>query len=230
MAANSRFQTFLAGGLAIAVGIAILTLSVPRTIAAFIGLPADPIQGRLHRGEEVTSEQLNKLIENRTAMLRWIENRSVYTDIGVAQRLLAKEVGYETTEGEAFLRLAEENIVNGLQLGPADAITWNLLGFIRSIRHGPSEGAAKALRTSILLGRYDRRLWKDRLRYCFYNWRHFDEEGRDIVLAQVRLVWDHKAHQVLEAAREQKSVWIVRLALAKQPDDLNKLREMMKKS
>ncbi len=229
MAENSRFQTYLAGGLAIAVAVAILTLSIPRTIGAFIGLPADPIQGKLHRGEEVSSEELHKLIENRTSVLEWIQNRSIYTDIGVAQRLLAKEAGYDSDEGLEYLRLAEDNIVSGLVLGPADAITWNLLGFIRSIRNGPSEGAAKALRTSILLGRYDRRLWRDRLKYCFYNWRYFDEEGRDVVLGQVRLVWQHKAHQVLEAAKEQKSIWIVRLALADQPEDLKKLSEKLKK-
>jgi hypothetical protein len=88
MPSSSRLPTTILG---IALSIALLGLTVPRTMAAFLALPGDHVLWRIQDGRAVTPAQLDTLAASRKRALEWVASALLYTDLHLAERMLAKK-------------------------------------------------------------------------------------------------------------------------------------------
>jgi hypothetical protein len=87
MSSSSRLPTAILG---IALSIALLALTVPRTMAAFLALPGDYVLSRIQDGRAVTPAQLDTLAASRKRALEWVASALLYTDLRLAELMLAK--------------------------------------------------------------------------------------------------------------------------------------------
>ncbi len=173
--------------LAVVVGSTLLLLAIPRMNAAFIQVPADPVNRVIARGKMPGPDALEKLIASRRAAMAWVEDSRSWLDIGRARFRSAARAGTGTPQGRAELDRAVAAYDRALARSPGDSIAWMRLGEIRLLRSGPSRRAAGALHMSIRTAPFFPKTMIERLRLALLVWRYLDEPGRVAVLHQVRM-------------------------------------------
>lgn len=212
-----RWRRLPAAVIALVAGLVLLTLAVPRTIAALVMLPGDPILNAVQGGGEVSQSDLEVLMGSREAALAWIDSGRVWTDLGLARLRLARKAGFSGVEGRRLLDDAISALRQGLALAPANPFAWARLGYVQLVRHGRSQAVAEALKMSMLTGSHLPRLMFSRLRLSLTTWRYFDGEEREMVKRQVRLAWKASPKKLVRLADRQNARRIVRRALADVP-------------
>ena len=59
-----------------------------------------------------------------------------------------------------------------------------------------------------------------RLQLCFMSWQYFSQADQYLVYQQIRLAWRRSPNQVLEVARQEDSIDILRAAFVDNPETL----------
>ena len=219
-----RYATAL---VAVVGGAVLLTLAVPRAIAAFAMLPGDPVLEAIQRGEETRESDVESLASSREAALAWIESGRMWTDLGLAQVRLVKTAGLWNEEGGRLLEQSASSLRRGLALAPANPFAWARLGYVELIRGGPSTAAAEALKMSMLTGAYEPHLMFSRLNLCLTAWRQFDEEGRRLVAEQIRFAWNRSRRTLVKLAARRDASQVVADALAESPKNVRAFSEAL---
>ncbi len=173
--------------LAFVAGCVLLVLVVPRLNAAFIQLPADPVNRAVARGHTPSPDALERLVASRRRASAWVDDSRAWFEIGRAHLKGAARAGYRTPRGRAGLDRAAAAYDRGLARSPGNAIAWMRLGEVRLLRSGPSPDAAAALYMSIRTAPFHIRVMIERLRLCLLVWPHFDAPARQAVVHQVRM-------------------------------------------
>lgn len=224
---SNKLKNIPAALLALVVGVIILYLAVPRTMAAFLKIPGDPILNNMQMGKEVSPEELEYLTSTRKRALAWLPEGRTWTDMGMAQSLMAYKIGHQSEEGKKLLTESIASLKNGLALAPANPFAWARLGYAELIKAGrPNSSAANALKMSLLTAVYEPRLLVSRLELCLTVWEYLDDEGRDLVAKQVSLATRREPAKLAEIAnRNNAAVSIIRDTLSKYPEELEKFEE-----
>jgi hypothetical protein len=209
-------------------GVSLLYLGVPRFIAAVVTLPSGPILNKIQTNRTVDAKALDIFIKSQKRGLQWNESARRWTDLGLAQIILANDAGNENSR-IALLDKAEESLVRGLSLGPSNAFAWTRLAYIDMARNGLSATVTRKLRLAVAKAPYDRRLVFARLRLCFLNWTQFDEADRPMVLEQTRFAWNIDHGRLVSRAVKLGRIGLVRAALFANPDDIGQFETLLKK-
>ena len=204
-------------------GLILLTLAVPRTIAAFLLFPGSQTVDSLRMGETVDDQTLKVLIASRHQAAGWIESASIWRDLALAELAAAESDG---TDRQRVLQ-ASEYFEKSLRLAPAKPYAWARRAYTELVMYGPSETAASTLTMSMLTARYEPNLIFARLWMSFTTWPHFASGDRELVLDQVRLAWRQSPDQMLGIALDAGRIGIVRAALADTPDMLDDLERRL---
>jgi len=214
--------TFLVGGVLLASG-------VPLAGEAVTKIPGDPVLRRIQNHEFVSRDRLELLIGTREDALFWNESPDTWSELGLAQLLLAASAETEDQEKRDFIIAAIASLRKSLSLAPADAFVWTRLAYAQMLLSGPSPEAARSLRVALLTAPYEPRLFAVRVEVAFWIWSYVDARDRDLVFQQVRWIWRDGPKRLIELARSTDRIAVVRRALSADPDELLRFEVLLKK-
>ncbi len=199
--------------LALIAGVVLVVAGIPRTIAAFTMLPGDSVLREIQNRRPVERDNLGVLIVAQGRGLFFGESGRKWTDLGLAQLLLAHEERVQGGIGKEMVSGAIASLKTGLALAPANPFAWTRLAYARSLITGPSPSAASALRMAMLTARYEPRLLFFRLALCLQSWSYFRPDDRELVYRQVHFAWRKNPKRLVELAVRTGRVNVVRAAL-----------------
>jgi len=214
---NWQFITRILIG--VSLGVSLLWLSIPRTMAAFLNLPGDPVLENIQLGKPVTIDDLNNFVSSRKNSLEWVESGRTWTDLGLAYLQLAKQVGYDTEEGTEYTAKSAQALKAGLSLAPASPYAWARLAFLGLQPQNYGIDAKHALIMSLLTGPFERRLASTRIQYALALWDKLEARQQKMIYGQIVFLDRFSRGRLLKLARRnRKSRTIVLTALAKAPE------------
>ncbi len=216
-------------GLVFLSGVALLVGAVPRTIAALAMLPGAPVLREIQNLRPVERDSLDILIASQRRGLRFGESGRKWTDLGLAQLLLAREQGVQEAIGKETVSRAVATLKAGLALAPANPFAWTRLAYAQSLLTGPSPSVASALRMALLTARYEPRLLFIRLELCLQSWSYFKTGDRELIFQQVRLAWSKNPERLVDLAVRTGGVNVVRAALLRSRKDLSAFEKRLRK-
>ena len=225
--ARRRRRPYPALLFALAGGLILLVLAVPRTFVSVVTLPGLHVLNAIQNDAEFSREDLQVLSRGLERASAWIDSGRIETDQGLAQLRLARTAGYRSEEGRRFLDEAGESLRRGLARAPANPFAWARLAFVRLAKDGPSKAVTEALVMSMKTGADDPRLRFSRLPLFLSAWEWFDEDGRRMAEAQIRRAWMTSPRTTAEIARRHDRSEAVRGVLAAAPDDLKQFNALM---
>ncbi len=204
------------------VGVLILVLAVPRTIAAFQLLPGDPVVQSVRDRKAVSEENLEMSIQTRNDAREWVSSARIQKDLSLAYLKLARREGYGGETGGGYLRESIEALKTGLSLSPADPYAWARLAFARIKNGSTAADVKRALFLSFLTGPHEKRLAISRIQYAILLWHRLDPDQRALVLDQIS--WADgigKRRALAQMAKRHKTAdAVIFLAIARDPKRL----------
>ncbi len=209
--------------------LALLTWGISRTISAFVMAPSAPVLRKLQNLQIVQTEELETLVAAQRRGLIWSSRGRTFTDLGLAQLLIAERLGQNVPEKRRQIEEAIASLKSGLAIAPANPYAWTRLAYALFQVRGWTPEALSALRLAFVTAPYDPRLLMSRLRLSFLAWPHLLLEDRDLVLQQIRYAWRHDPSELTRMAAGFKQVNLVRAALLGYPRDLSAFEERLKK-
>ena len=213
--------------LALLAGAVLLSLGLPRTIASVITVPGNAVLKSIQSLEPVSRQDLDLLIASQRRSLAWGESGRKWTDLGLAQLLLAAEAGDDGREDR--ISEAMTSLKRGLALAPANGFAWTRLAYGETLASGPSAAVAAALKMALLTAPFEPRLLFMRLELSFRAWPYFEPDDRDLVFRQVRFAWRDDPERLIDLARRSGRINLVRAALLRTPEALSRLEERLRR-
>ena len=198
----------------------LIALAVPRLLAALTVLPSAPSLVRLQSLEPVKTGDLERLVRNQRRALIWLAGGRTWTDLGLAQLLIAERLGDADPRSQHLFAAARQALAEGLAVAPANPFAWSRLAYAEAVLSGWSEGATNALRMAFITGPYEPRLLWPRLRLALAAWPHVEPGDQEMILHQLRQAWADKPEALADLVKEQDRVDLARTALAGSPADL----------
>lgn len=219
----------LAALVGLAIGVALLGLAVPRTMAAWLALPAQAALEDIQFGRPVEAARLSAALDALSAARRWNDSPRVTTDMALLRLARAELAGTDRERRMEDLRAADGLLRDGLARSPGNAFAWLRLAIVREQRNGPSRAVADALMMSIDLAPNMKRLWLPRLAVAMRNWRFLREDEASILRRQFRLAWSSLDQATLAGLADANNAHLIALwALADEPDIEDRYRDALR--
>lgn len=229
LAASATRRHLVAAGLAAAIGILLLALSVPRLIAVIVSANAEPTLRKLQSQQPVTLDEVRTLASALERASVWVGDGRLRTDLGLAYLLIAEKLPRESGDARQSLDLAVQSLRDGLSRSPANPYAWARLAYAEALLSGGwSTDAVAALRLALITAPYEPRLLWWRLRMALFAWPQLGERDQELVLQQIRYAWQANPSQLAELALEVHQVNVVRAALLRTPDALNAFEDLLR--
>lgn len=146
-------------GLASLLGIALLTLGVPRTIASWEVLAAEAALGKIGAGQSPSDKELADGVVGLERGLAWLPSGRWLSDLGWLEVQQAIRLPDDDPHRQELLNKAEQHLTAGLRIRPADGVAWLRLAFARETGGAPGRQVALALLQSMDVSPFDRGLW-----------------------------------------------------------------------
>lgn len=215
-------------GLVTGLGAALLiALAAPRLLASLTLLPSAPTLNRLQAMEPVETADMQRLVRNQRRALLWQAGGRTWTDLGLAQLLLAERLGDADPRSQQRFAAARQALIEGLSVGPANPFAWSRLAYAEAILSGWSERAISALRMAFMTGPYEPRLLWPRLRLALAAWPYIQPSDQEMVLHQLRQAWAADPEALTDLVSQQGRVELVRTALAGSAADLRAFETLL---
>jgi hypothetical protein len=220
-------------GLAVVLGVALLVLSVPRTVAAWSSLEAQPAMGKLWHGEDPTPEELSACIEASQRALRWTESAERWGNLGSCEYARARQTSVDSPERANWLALAEKHTQESVIANPADGHGWYRLALIRQARGAAAREIVPPLIASLDVAPNARRMWRGRGEMLLFYAPMMKAEELTSTAQQLRTMWTYSpAHRpaLLGQARRLGRRGVLIAALLSEPEALAELDMMERQS
>ncbi len=208
----------------------LLYLAVPRTVAALLALSGDSVYRRIEAHEKVSRADLRELVKSRIAVARWVGQPRAWTDMAVAQLLIAfPDDNKNSAPDPAMLDQAIQALKDGLARSPTDPNAWARLALAQYYRNGPTADLAPPLTMSILTGPFKPEFLVIRLDLALRVWSHLPPDSRNLVFQQVRFAWRRYPKETTALATGPVRTGIIRAALAATPEALARFEAALRK-
>jgi hypothetical protein len=213
----------------LALGLALIWLAMPRTMAAFSNLPGDPVLRAMQSGQPVTGDDLHGFIASREHALEWIDAGRAWTDLGLAYINLAKQAGYNTKSGRINIEQGAKAVEAGLSKTPANAYAWARLTFLNLRRNDRDVDARNSLVLSLFTGPYERSLAHTRIQYGLAVWHSLNASQQALVHDQIVFLDRFDRRRLHQIVRKNRNLKVIALtALANYPERQTALRAALK--
>lgn len=179
-----------------ALGLALLVLAVPRTIAAWFALGAAPALDKLQMDKSPYDAELVTGISALERSIFWIPSGKRLTDLVLLLAVQAERLPPDDPRREDLLKQSEQHLVNGLLANPADGFAWLRLAVVRELRGEQSQQIAVALAQSIDVAPNMRRLWLFRAALVLRHWRSFSVDDLMAMQSQLRTIWSVQSYRL----------------------------------
>lgn len=199
---------------------ALLALAVPRFLADLTLLPSTRTLERLQGLRPVDTAVLERLIRNQRRALVWQTNGRTWTDLGLAQLLIAERLPDDDPRARSRFDAARKALIEGLSVAPANPFAWSRLAYAQAALDGWTPEAAAALRMAFITGPYEPRLLWPRLRLSLLAWPHIPPDDQELVLQQIRQGWAADREALVALVAQVGQIDLAKLALAGSAADL----------
>ena len=226
---GSLVRTVPGLALTLIVGGVLLVLGVPFAGEAITKISGNPVLKRIQNHEPVSRKRLEDLIRSREDALYWRESAETWSELGLAQLLLALEAEIDNQKKRDLIIASISSLKKSLARAPADAFVWTRLAYAQLLLSGPSPEVATTLRMALQTAPYEPRLFAVRLELAFLAWPYLGPDDRDLVLQQVRWAWRHRRGELVGLARSLDRIDVVRAALSREPEELLRFEKLLKK-
>lgn len=229
MADQGSRNRILTTAIALAAALPLLYLGVPRTIAGFQEVSGNVALRNVRRGREVDLAALNRLAESRRNALEWRQRGRDWTDLGLAQLLIAHRTEADDAGRAAYVSAAAASLESGLRLAPLNPQAWTRLAYARWLDRGPSSDLRTPLLMSIYTGPHEPELVFVRLKLIYSVWETFSAKERATVQRQIRFAWKTGKSRLVEMAYAVGRIRETRLALVSSPLELAKFERRLRR-
>jgi hypothetical protein len=215
----------LQAGVALLMGCCLLGLAVPRTVAAWEAIAAQPAIQKLEIGARPSTESVDAGVAALNRSLQWVSSGRRLTDLALLELELARWMVPEEPMRATWLQRSETHLVEGLEANPADGWAWLRLAVVRDLQRGNPRSVAAPLIRSVDVAPNTRPLWLPRAEYLLAYWPAFESDELTVMRSQLRTIWhaDEASRQpLLEMAARSKQLTILGWSLAQ---DLAAYRE-----
>lgn len=206
---------------AIFVAVSLLWLAVPRTMAAFTALPANPLAERLYEARPLTAEQARQVIESRLGGLEWTKNPSYFSDLSRAYVSLgnadrADRPAVATGSFDRAVAMARA----GVAVSPVDPWSWVDLAVAHHARSANRPELLSAFSTALVVGPNWPGAAYRLLDIGLVLWPALSSGDRSLLMRQARNAWRLSPQHYVMRATTPERAGILRAALAPRPREL----------
>lgn len=173
--------------MALALGVLLLGLGVPRLIASFMALDARAVLGSVRSGEAVAPGEMAAGATGIVDAARWARDGELESGRGFLLLVQAERVP-PGVERERLYADAETALAAALAEAPGQPTPWLHLAWLRE-RRGDAAGAVAALRLSMLSGAVVPEMMAIRLDLGLRLLPAMDAETAGLLNRQIRLSW-----------------------------------------
>lgn len=214
---------------ALLAGSALLIAVVPRTMASLVSGAGEPIIRRIQNQEEVSTEDLQTVIDAQNRGQFWVSDADFEAKLGLAHLLLAEKLGAQDPVGSLHLEHARQALRSSLGRSPANPYAWTLLAYAEHLGSGSwTEPATSALRMAILTGPHEPPILWSRLRLGLLAWNALSKEDQGMILEQIRYAWAQNPKQLMQIVIDLNAANTVRAALLEDPEATSAFEGMLK--
>ena len=220
----------IAAALAFGLGVSLLALAVPRSIAAITVATGPAGLSALLSGQRIPLAELQESHDTLTKALRWDRPTRYVANLSVVELELALAYPNDSPEHATWLTQAEERTIEALEANPADGRSWLRLATIRSFRQAPSRDIVAALITSLDMSPNDHSLWRQRIGLLMYYWGDLKPDEIDIMRHQVQTMWEDPRFRIvlLDAALRYRVIGRLVGALTPNWEAIKELEAMLR--
>jgi hypothetical protein len=169
-------------------GAALLTLAVPRSVAA-ITFVRQSVSWDVINGKRVPAADLANGVRIIEDALHWSSPPRYLFSLGLVEYQLALTLPSDSPDRSAWMDRAEQHTISALKASPADGYMWVWLAVIRQARGATMREILDPLITSLDVAPNRRELWKSRMSMLMYYWSALKPDELPIVRAQIRTIW-----------------------------------------
>ena len=211
----SRARPIVASVLCGALGLALLVLAVPRTIAAWSALGAEPALDKLLVDKSPYDAELAGGVIALERAILWTPSGRRLTDLALLEAVQAERLSPGSPRREELLAQSERHLMDGLVADPADGFAWLRLAVVRELRGAKSQQIAAALAQSLDVAPNMQRLWIPRAGMMLRYWRSLDVDELLQMRSQLRTIWGVPRYrrQLIQVADMVAAAEIVHWAL-----------------
>ena len=212
---RSRARPVVTSILCGALGLALLVLAVPRTIAAWSALGAGPALDKLLVDKSPYDAELAAGVVALERSISWTPSGRRLTDLALLEAVQAERLSPGSPRREELLAQSERHLVDGLIADPADGFAWLRLAVVRELRAAQSRQIAAALVQSLDVAPNMRRLWIPRAGMMLRYWQSLEIDELLEMRGQLRTIWTVPSYRqpLLQAADMVAAAEIVEWAL-----------------
>lgn len=190
VARSSRVATTVAVAVPVLLGLLLLGLGIPRTVAAWWSLEAEPVMDKMQAGRQSMSEaELVAAKEATRSALRWVPSSRRLATLGTLELLEARLQPLGDPKRLSLLAEAESHLVAALIRNPADSVAWFNLALVRTAKGSDGRQIAEALVGSLRMAPHKRDLWTPRAALLLRHWRFLDEGELREFRSQLRTIY-----------------------------------------
>lgn len=214
-------------------GLALIVLAVPRTVAAWKGVQGLPALDKMKANETPTAAQLTTCVEAYTGSLRWVQASFRLFNLGTCEFEIALAKPLDDPERGEWLKRAEQSTFRGLVANPAETVGWSRLAFIRHNRHAAGRDVVAPLIMSLDTGPTMRPLWRGRTWLMLLYAPQMTVEELLTVRFQLKTIWTYGPSErphLLEAAHNLDRLYMVLWALRDDPEAMAEFETMERNS
>jgi hypothetical protein len=180
---------WISAAISVLLGISLLGLAIPRTVAAWASIDAQPALEKLHDGKFPTEKELADGIAGLGRAMAWTSSARRLTDLAWLEGTQALLLRPADPKRGALLAQAEQHLVQGLLANPADGFAWLRLANVRKLRGEQGREIAVALMESLDMAPNMRFLWASRAGMLMSYWQYLTEDEVPEARNQLRTIW-----------------------------------------
>jgi hypothetical protein len=226
--AGSRGKFVVIGSVAI-LGVCLLGLGVPRTIAAWYSLAAEPAVSKMAGGAKPSDIELTDAIADLEAAIAWVPSNKRLSDLGWLEAEQGVRVPAGNPQRLELLDQAENHLVAALRLGSADGVAWLRLAFVREVKAEPERQVVAALMQSLDAAPFERGYWIYRSGKLFALWPSLTLDELYAVRTNIHAMWmaaPRMRRPLLAAAEAAGQVAALNWSLADDPEAKEQLEAL----
>ncbi len=170
-------------------GLALIALALPRTVAAWAALPSQPAIEKIGNDQRPPLDEVEAGIEALKKAIGWVPSGKRLTDLALLEVELLQRLPEDDARRADLVAAANRHLVEGLTLNPVDGYAWLRLAIVRRLKGEEGRRVAEALVQSIDVAPNNRGLWLPRMEYLFAYVRYLEGDEILALRAQIRTLW-----------------------------------------
>jgi hypothetical protein len=210
-------------------GASLLVLAVPRTLAAWASLDAVPAIDKLQMGQTPSADELTNGVTALKRALDWTPSARRLADLALLELEQAFRFPKEDSRRAELLGVAEQHLVAGLRMNPANGFAWLRLATVRELQGAPARQVAVALTQSLDVAPNMRKLWIPRAAGLLAYWRYLTVDELQALRGHLRAIWTADKTMrlpLMRAAQQVEQFPILAWSLTEDPIALEELERL----